>query len=161
MSDDLAIIVAMANNRVIGRDGKLPWHIPEDLKHFKRTTLGHAVIMGRKTFESIGKPLPKRRNIVVTRQPNLSFEGCDRAADLPSAIAVARNDDDCPFVIGGASLFAEALPIATRVYLTDIERDVEGDTFFPDFDRRTFTQVAVRAGATPNVTFRTLVRDAS
>ena len=97
----LAMIVAVARNAVIGKAGDLPWHIPEDLKHFKKTTSGHAIIMGRKTHESIGRALPKRRNIVVTRS-GATFEGCETATSLDEAIALARATDPCPFVIGGA-----------------------------------------------------------
>ena len=123
--------MAVARNGVIGKDGTLPWHVSEDLKHFKKTTSGHAIIMGRKTYDSIGRPLPKRRNIVVTRQPGALFPGCESAHSLDEAIALARTTDDCPFIIGGASLYDEALPIATELHLTTIDEDVEGDTYFP------------------------------
>jgi dihydrofolate reductase len=152
----LALIVAVARNGVIGRDGGLPWHLPEDLKHFKRTTSGHAVIMGRKTHESIGRPLPKRRNIVVTRS-GAAFAGCDTATSLQDAIALARESDDRPFVIGGASLYEEALPLATEIYLTEIDEDVEGDTTL-DMSWEGFEEVERREGETPNVTFRVLRR---
>ncbi len=152
----LAIIVAVARNGVIGRDGELPWHLPEDLKHFKRTTTGHAIIMGRKTYESIGRPLPNRRNIVVTRS-TASFEGCETAKSLEGAIELARTTDECPFVIGGASLYAEALPLATELHLTIVDREVEGDTFFQtDFPR--FEEVESRPGETQGVTFKLLRR---
>ena len=151
---NLAMIVAMANKRVIGKDGGLPWHIPEDLKHFKKTTLGHAVIMGRKTYESIGRPLPKRANIVVSRNKEALFDGCQTAHNLDQAIALAREDDDCPFVIGGASLFEEALPKTTVLYFTQINRNVEGDTFFPEFDETEFDEIERRDGETEGVVFR-------
>lgn len=99
----LALIVAVARNGVIGRDGTLPWHVSEDLKHFKKSTEGHAIIMGRKTHDSIGRALPKRRNIVLTRQTAALFPGCETAHSLGEAIALARSTDDCPFIIGGAS----------------------------------------------------------
>lgn len=153
----LALIVAVARNRVIGKNGTLPWHVSEDLKHFKRTTLGHAVIMGRKTFESIGRPLPGRRNIVVTRRPD-SFPGAETAKSLAEAIELARQTDECPFVIGGASLFEEALPLTTKLFVTQIDSDFEGDTHFPDIDWSDFEEVETRAGKTEGVTFRVFRR---
>ena len=153
----LALIAAIARNGVIGKDGDLPWRLPEDLKHFKRTTSGHAVIMGRKTYDSIRRPLPKRRNIVVTRRTDTEFPGCERASSLDEAIALARNTDPCPFIIGGASLYEEALPIATELHLTTIDDDVEGDTYFPS-DLSGFEEVEARTGETPGVVFRVLRR---
>ena len=152
----LALIVAVARNGVIGRGGDLPWHLSEDLKHFKKTTSGHAIIMGRKTHESIGRALPKRRNIVVTRS-GATFEGCETAGSLDEAVALARTTDPCPFVIGGASLYEEALPLATEIYLTTIDEDVEGDTFFPT-DLPDFEEVERRPAETHGVTFRVLRR---
>jgi len=152
----LALIVAVARKGVIGRDGNLPWHVSEDLKHFKKTTSGHAIIMGRKTHESIGRALPKRRNIVVTRSA-AAFEGCETAGSLEEAIALARTTDDCPFIIGGASLYDEALPLATELHLTTIDRDVEGDTFFPT-ELPEFEEVEAHPGETEGVTFRVLRR---
>lgn len=152
----LALIVAVARNGVIGRGGDLPWHVSEDLKHFKKTTSGHTIIMGRKTHESIGRALPKRRNIVVTRS-GAAFEGCETAGSLEEAIALARTTDECPFIIGGASLYLEALPLATELYLTTIDEEVEGDTFFPT-DLPDFEEVESRAGETEGVTFRVLRR---
>lgn len=125
----LALIAAVARNGVIGRDNAMPWHLPADLAHFKRTTLGRPVIMGRKTFESIGKPLPGRRNIVVTRNPAWQAPGTESAASL--ADALARCDGEDIFVIGGATLYREALPLAARIHLTEIDADIAGDTHFP------------------------------
>jgi dihydrofolate reductase len=156
----LALIVAVARNGVIGKAGTLPWHLPEDLKHFKKTTEGHAIIMGRKTHESIGRRLPKRRNIVVTRTQGAVSHGCETANDLEEAIALARTTDECPFVIGGASLYEQALPLATELHITTIDRDVEGDTCFPD-DLSDFEEVESRAGETPGVVFRRLRRKAT
>lgn len=153
----LALIVAIARNGVIGRDGDLPWRIREDMKHFKNTTLGHAVIMGRRTFESIGKPLPSRRNIVVSRNPDAAFEGCETATNLDDAVALARTSDDMPFIIGGARLYEEALPKVTEIHLTRIDRDVEGDTFF-SVDLANFDEVEARDGQTEEVSFHRLVR---
>lgn len=158
--EPLALIVAMARNRVIGKDGKLPWHLPEDLAHFKRTTLGHAVIMGRVTHESIGRPLPSRRNIVLSRSPSASFPGCEVASDLTTALSLARTTDPLPFVIGGVRVFEEALPLTTEVHLTAIDREIEGDTYFPE-DFSDFEEVEVRPAATKDVTFRLLRRTGS
>ncbi len=154
----LAIIVAVSRNGVIGRAGDLPWHISEDLDHFKRTTLGHAIIMGRKTHESIGRALPKRRNIVVTRS-GATFDGCEVATSIDEAIVMARTTDPCPFIIGGASLYEEALPMTTEIHLTSVDRDVDGDTFFPT-DLADFEEVERQRGKTPGVTFRVLRRRA-
>ncbi len=132
----LAIIAAMSQNRAIGKNGKLPWQLSPDLKHFKALTLGHPIIMGRKTFESIGKPLPGRKNIVLSRNPAYAPPGTCVASDLDAALATDP-ESRCHFVIGGADLFAEALPRADWLYLTLISKDIPGDVFFPplDFDR--------------------------
>ncbi len=156
----LALIVAVARNGVIGKEGGLPWHVSEDLKHFKKTTSGHAIIMGRKTYDSIGRPLPKRRNIVVTRQADAEFPGCERAQGIDEAIALARSTDPCPFIIGGASLYEEALPMATEIHLTSIDEDAEGDTYFPG-DLSGFEEVESRKGDTPGVVFRLLRRQSA
>lgn len=124
------LIVAMAKNRVIGIDNKMPWHLPADFTWFKKNTLGHPVIMGRKTFESIGKPLPGRRNIVVSRNPDWRFDGCDVFNSLRAALATC-NPHEQIFVIGGASLYNEALPMANRLYITEVDVAPEGDTHFP------------------------------
>lgn len=129
----ISIIAAMAANRVIGIDNRLPWHLPNDLRHFRLTTTGHAVIMGRRNYESIGKPLRDRTNIVVTRNPRFTAPGCIVAHSLPEAIAAAGADEEV-FVIGGAELYAQALPLARRMYLTLVHADVAGDTYFPQFD---------------------------
>jgi dihydrofolate reductase len=129
--EPLVIVVAMAKNRVIGRGQSIPWDLPEDRKHFVSVTKGHAMIMGRATFDSIGKPLPKRRNIVVSRQGGLVIPGVEVVGSLGAAIALARTEDDAPRVIGGGQLYAEALPLTTRIYLTELDEAVEGDVFFP------------------------------
>ena len=152
----LAIIVATSLNGVIGRKGDLPWHIPEDLKHFRRNTIGHAIIMGRRTYDSIGRPLPKRRNIVVTRQRDLKISGCDIVHSLESAIELARKEDEEPRVIGGATLYAEAFPQVTRLFLTEVQQVVEGDTYFPEWDRKEWQEVGCRPG--DGVLFRELIR---
>lgn len=124
----------MDRNRVIGRDNALPWRLPADLAYFKRVTLGHPVIMGRRTWESIGKPLPGRHNIVVSRDPAYRAHGATVVHSLAEAWRVAGEAQEA-FVIGGTSLFAEALPDADRIHLTEVEAEVEGDTHFPPFDR--------------------------
>ncbi len=149
MSDErerLGIIVAVAANGVIGAQGDLPWRLPEDLRHFKQITLGHAIIMGRATWDSIGRPLPRRRNIVVTRNRSFRADGVEVAHSLDEALTLARTTDPEPFVIGGASLYAEALPRATRLEITEVHAEVPGDTWFPGFDRGAFTEVSRRAG---------------
>lgn len=152
----LALVVAIADGGVIGNRGALPWRIPEDMQHFKATTMGHAVIMGRRTHESIGRPLPGRRNIVVSKTAR-SFEGCESASSLEDALALARATDEEPRVIGGASIYEAALPLATRIFLTEIHRKVEGDTFF-HLERAGFREVERRRGATEGVEFVTLER---
>lgn len=123
----------MASNRVIGKDNDLIWHFPEDLKRFKRLTSGHHIIMGRKTFESIKKPLPNRTNIVISRQADYSAPGCLVVKSLKEAIEKVKNDDQ-PFVIGGGLIYKEALSVAHKIELTKIHGDYEGDTYFPEFD---------------------------
>ena len=130
----VSIIAAMAKNRVIGIDNGLPWHLPEDLKHFKETTQGKTIIMGRKTFESMGRALPKRRNIVVSRNPEFEAEGCEVTSSLERALELCRQADDQEvFIIGGHSLFKDGLNIADRLYLTVIDKEFEGDTYFPAY----------------------------
>ena len=125
-----SLIVARARNGAIGRDNAMPWHLPADLAHFKRTTLGRPVIMGRRTWESIGRVLPGRRNIVVSRSPGFEAPGAIVVGSLDEAWSAAGEADEA-FVIGGAQLYAEALAAADRVYVTEIAGDIEGDTFFP------------------------------
>lgn len=128
------LVAAVAANGVIGRDGQLPWHLPEDLKHFKKLTLGHPIIMGRRTWESLRKALPGRENIVVTRQAGYDAPGASVASSLESALALCAGEP-VAFVIGGTTLFEESLPIAAGLVMTEIDRDYEGDTYFPDYDR--------------------------
>lgn len=153
----LVLVVAIAKNGVIGKDGKVPWHIPEDLKHFKAMTMGHAILMGRKTHEETMRPLPGRRNIVITRNPDHPAPGCEVVATLEQAISLARTTDPEPRVIGGAEIYRLALPLATRIYLTEIDQDAEGDTVF-HLDRSGFTETERRKGESPGVTFVTLDR---
>jgi dihydrofolate reductase len=151
----LAMVAAMARNRVIGQAGQLPWHEPADLAHFKRTTSGHAVIMGRKTWQSLGRPLPRRRNLVITRQADFSAPGAEVFADLQSAIAAARRTDAEPMIIGGGDIYAQALPYATRIELTEIAAEPEGDAYFPLLNGHWQEIASRQAGA---CTFRTWVR---
>ena len=142
------LVAAVAANGVIGGNGTMPWHLPEDLKHFKALTLGHPVIMGRKTWESLGKPLPGRENIVVTRTPGYDARGASVASSLDAALALCAGEP-VVFVIGGGELYAEALPIADGLLLTEIQREFAGDVRFPDFDRAAWraTQRQPQTGA--------------
>jgi dihydrofolate reductase len=129
----LSIIVAIANNGVIGINNSLPWHLPEDLKRFKALTTGHHIIMGRKTYESLGRLLPGRITVIVTRNTNYKLEGALIAHSLESAVEMCKNDDEV-FVIGGAELYQDSLKIADRLYITEVDLTVNGDAFFPEFD---------------------------
>ena len=163
---DVILIVARARNGVIGNDGAMPWHIPADLQRFKRMTVGKPVIMGRKTFESIGKPLPGRQNIVLTRDAAWHAAGVTVAANLAEAVAAAGLDPraraDGIMVIGGAQIYAQALPSATRIELTEIDFEPAGDTLLPAFDPARWRETAREAhpahGSTPGYAFVTLVR---
>jgi dihydrofolate reductase len=139
----LTLIVARANNGVIGRDNQLPWRLPEDLAFFKRTTMGAPIIMGRKTHESIGRPLPGRRNIVVTRDAARRFQGCDVATTLEDALRLA-GQDQAPeaFLIGGAQLYVEGLRLADKLIITEISADFDGDVTFPKLDDSEWEEVA-------------------
>ncbi len=138
----VVLVAAVADNGVIGVDGRLPWHLPDDLAHFKRVTTGNVVIMGRRTFESIGRPLPRRTNIVVTRQPDWSAEGVVTAASLPEALEVAEEYDGDAMVIGGGEIYALAMPLADRQVLTEVHVSPEGDAHYPAFDRADWTETA-------------------
>ena len=128
------LVAAVAANGVIGANGRLPWHLPEDLRHFKSLTLGHPVIMGRRTWESLGRALPGRENIVVTRAPGYQAPGASVAASLDAALALCAGEPTA-FVIGGGELYAAALEVADGLVLTEIRRDYPGDARFPDYDR--------------------------
>jgi dihydrofolate reductase len=145
----LALIAALARNGVIGRNGALPWRLAADLKRFRALTMGHHIVMGRKTYQSIGRPLPGRESVVISRNAQFSAPGCLRANSLAQALALARADDEV-FVIGGAALYRDALPLAQRLYLTEVAVEVAGDTFFPAFDRSHWREISrehVPAGA--------------
>lgn len=129
----ISIIAAMGSNRGLGFDNKLPWHLPDDLKRFKTLTTEHAIILGRKTYESIGKPLPNRKNIVVTRNPNYEAPGCIVVPSMEAALREAAGDNEV-FVIGGAEIYALGLPHADKMYLTLVDADVPASVFFPKFN---------------------------
>lgn len=137
----VSLIAAMAENRVIGIHNRLPWHLPDDLKRFRRLTTGHTIIMGRRNYESIGKPLPQRRNIVVSRRPDYQAPGCVVVHSLEEALAVAGEDSEV-FIIGGAEIYRQMMAIADRLYLTLVHADVDGDTFFPEFDTGQWQETA-------------------
>lgn len=142
----LAIIVAQASNRVIGVNNKLPWHLPEDLRYFKQVTMGKPIIMGRNTFESIGRPLPGRENIVISRQSNYAPNGVkvvdslDVAYELAESIGLVNGIDEA-MVIGGAQIYEQALPKAERLYLTQVEAEIDGDAWFPEFQQNDWKEV--------------------
>jgi dihydrofolate reductase len=129
----ISLVVAMARNGVIGRDGQLPWRMPEDLKRFRALTMGHHIVMGRRTFESVGRLLPGRTSVIVTRNLGFRVPGAIVAHTLQEALAACAGDEEI-FVIGGAEIYRAALPLADRLYLTRVEADIEGDTVFPAWD---------------------------
>lgn len=136
----VSIIVAISENHVIGKDNKLMWHLPNDLKHFKEITTGHTVIMGRKTYDSVGRPLPKRRNIIVTRQA-ISIEGCEVVNSIEAALALCKEEAEV-FIVGGAEIYKQSIKLTDRIYLTLIHQKFEGDTFFPEIDTRDWKEVS-------------------
>jgi dihydrofolate reductase len=142
----ISIIAAMARNRVIGANNAIPWHLPGELKMFKTITMGHHIVMGRNTWESIARLLPGRTTVVVSRQRDYKIAGAIVAPTLEDAIAACHNDDEI-FVIGGAQLYAAALPRADRIYLTEVDTEVAGDTYMPDFDLQQWQAGAVTAYA--------------
>jgi len=137
---NLALVVAMARNGVIGRDGSLPWHLPADLKRFRAITMGKPIVMGRRTHESIGRPLPGRRNIVLSRLADYQAQGCEVFPTLNAALAAL---EDCAevMIVGGAALYAEALPHASTLYVTDVDAAPQGDVYFPEFDRDDWQEI--------------------
>lgn len=141
MARRISLISALAQNRTIGIDNTLPWRLPEDLRHFKALTLGHHILMGRKTYESIGKPLPGRTTVIITRGNYAAPEGVKIAHSLQEAIAICGADEEI-FFVGGAQLYAQALPLADRLYLTEIQAEVEGDAWFPDYDRAQWREIS-------------------
>lgn len=167
----ISLIAAISKNKVIGRDGKLPWYLPEDLKRFKELTSSHVIIMGRKTFESIGRPLPNRTNIVITRDESFAPEGVIVAHSIDEALKVGKEkeififherlrngkEDFKPeiFIIGGGQIYAQSMQFADRLYLTVVEEEIEGDTYFPDYSE--FKKVIFeQAGVSDNLKYRYL-----
>ena len=136
----ISLIAAVSRNGVIGHKGSIPWRLPADLKRFKQLTMGHPIVMGRKTFESLGKPLPGWTNIIVTRQPDFKACGALVARSLEEALRLCEGAEEV-FVVGGASIYRQAIPLADRIYLTEIHQEFEGDTFFP-FDRSAWKEAA-------------------
>jgi dihydrofolate reductase len=134
----LSLIACMAKNRVIGRGSEIPWNVPGEQLIFRRVTSGHAVIMGRKTYESIGRPLPKRTNIVVTRQSDYDAPGCTVVSDLPSALEAVPDGEDEAFIMGGGQLYAESIGQADRVHLSELSENIEGDVLFPEVNASDF-----------------------
>lgn len=144
-SPRISIIVAYAANRVIGKDGNMPWHLSEDLKRFRQLTMGHHIVIGRKTWESIGRLLPGRKHIIVTRQPDYVMPGAIVARTIEEALAACDGDNEI-FVIGGEEIYRLVLPIADRIYATEIKADFVGDTFFPRFDLGKWIEVSREKG---------------
>ncbi len=137
---NISIIVAIANNMAIGKDNDLIWHISEDLKRFKSITSGNTIIMGRKTYESIGRPLPKRRNIVISRNRDLSIEGAEVVNSLDEALRLTESENEV-FIIGGGAIYKEAMPLADRLYLTRVDISPEADIFFPEIDYNEWKEI--------------------
>jgi dihydrofolate reductase len=135
----LSIIVAMSSNHVIGVNNTLPWHLTEDLKYFKSLTTGHTIIMGRKTYESIGRPLPHRRNIVISRDTETTYEGVEVVHSIEDAFSISKNDNEV-FVIGGSNIYKQALDLVDHLYVTEIKKSFTGDTFFPEIDKEKWTE---------------------
>ena len=146
MAARLSIIVAMAKNRVIGANGVIPWRLPHELQLFKRVTMGHHIVMGRKTWESIGRLLPGRTTVIVTRQQDYAVAGAKVADSLASALAACAGDSEV-FVIGGGELYRLALPLAHRIYLTTVDADPVGDTLMPDFDKAGWRELSAETFA--------------
>lgn len=157
----ISMIVAMAENRAIGRDNQLPWHLPADLKHFKAVTMGKPMLMGRKTFESIGRPLPGRRTIVITRDAAWRAEGVETAPSIDAALEMASTAEEV-MIVGGAQIYAQAIEKADRLYVTEVATAADGDAFFPEIDTAIWFEVArdshAAEGAGPAYAFVTYQR---
>jgi len=138
----LSIAVAVGENFAIGKNNQLLWHMPADLKFFKQTTSGHTVVMGRKTFDSVGRPLPNRRNIVITRDPELKIDGAEVVNSLDEAISITKNEEKSIFIVGGAEIYRQALPKTAILYLTTIHHTFDADTFFPKIDRNDWNVIS-------------------
>ena len=140
----ISIIVAYAKGRVIGKNGSIPWRLPNDSQYFKRVTTGHTVVMGRKTFESLRRPLPNRRNVVLTSSSTFAAPGVEVVHNVDDVLVMGRHDD--VFIIGGEGVYRQFLEVADRLYITEIDVEVDGDTFFPEWDREAFTLVSAQPG---------------
>ncbi len=138
----LSIVVAMDSNRLIGKDNGLPWHLPADLAFFKKLTTGNTILMGRKTFDSIGRPLPNRRNIIITRNAEIEITGCEVVNSIEEALSLAQGETEV-MVIGGAKLYQQILPIADRLYITQIEGEFDGDIYFPSYNEAEWSQISL------------------
>lgn len=138
---EIILIAAMAKNRVIGRNNRIPWHIPEEMRHFKETTMGHAVIMGRKTFESMGKPLPGRLNVILSRNSTLHVPGCMTAQNLPEGLRCCQGQEKV-FIIGGKTIYQESMVMVDTILLSILDEEYEGDIFFPPVPEDLFQQVS-------------------
>lgn len=136
----VSIVVAISENHVIGKDNKLLWYLPNDLKHFKEITSGHTVIMGRKTYESVGKPLPNRRNIIITRQ-NITIEGCEVVNSIEAALALCTNEAEV-FIVGGAEIYRQSMHLTDRIYLTIVHKEFDGDSYFPQIEPAEWKETA-------------------
>lgn len=164
----ISLIAAVAENGVIGKEGGMPWHIKSELQYFRRTTAGKPIVMGRKSFESLGKPLPDRTNIIISRNPDYRIDGCIIVATLDEGLAAARDvaardSIDEIFIGGGAEIYRQTLPLADRLYLTEVHMKPEGDTLFPDFDRAAWREVkrefhAAKEGESADYTITVLER---
>ena len=137
----LSIVVAMDENRLIGKDNKLPWHLPADLAYFKKITTGKSIVMGRKTYDSIGRPLPNRRNIVISRNSKTLITGCEVLTSIDEVLSTTKDEDEV-MIIGGASLCEQLLPQVSRLYITKIEGEFDGDVYFPEYDESDWHQVS-------------------
>jgi len=137
----LSIVVAMDENHLIGKDNKLPWHLPADLAYFKKITTGKSIVMGRKTYDSIGRPLPNRRNIVISRNSKTLITGCEVITSIDEVLSITKDEDEV-MIIGGASLCEQLLPQVSRLYITKIEGKFDGDVYFPEYDESDWRQVS-------------------
>ena len=164
MAMQITLVVAMSENRVIGRDGGLPWQISADLRHFKKVTMGSPIILGRKTWDSIGRVLPGRRNIVITRNTEFTLEGADTVTTIDAALALCREDDaDKAMIIGGGQIYAETIKVADVIELTEVHETIDGDTVFPEIDPDIWQETArdLQSAETPGgptFSFVTLIR---
>ncbi|MDR4888608.1 dihydrofolate reductase [Fredinandcohnia sp. QZ13] len=142
----ISLLLAMDKNQLIGKDNDLPWRLPADLAYFKRVTMGHPIIMGRKTYDSIGRPLPGRENIIVTRDTSYKAEGCKVIHSIDEIVKMSEETEQELFVIGGAEIFKEILPYSDRLYITEIDEEFEGDTYFPAFDKAEWQVISKEKG---------------